>query len=52
MFNNKKKKQNYLIAESILKKPHLLGKALLEANCVKREERLKTIIEMRLARLK
>lgn len=44
-----KKIESGIIAAAILKKPHLLGKAIFEANCKRREERLKAVIEMRLA---
>lgn len=37
------------LAQAIIKKPNLLGKALLQANCKRREARLQMIIEMRLA---
>lgn len=46
-----KKRDAAIIAEAILKKPHLLGKALFEANCKKREERLRVVVAMRLARV-
>lgn len=49
--NKHKAKESGIIAAAILSKPELLGKALMQANCKKREGRLRVIVEMRLARV-
>lgn len=37
---------NQRVAESLLKKPHLLGVALVQANCKRRVERRRVVAEM------
>lgn len=38
------------VAEKLIAKPHLLGRAMVQANCKRRVERLRVISEMRKAR--